>query len=123
MAPQSWACHVRRLTRPQVLYNLHKKGVPLPALRSKAEEFIAARLITNEHSDHLLQTIEQFRGATRIVNDGYVAAADADGGDGAPDRSGVRLTREQLLKELADREEKLQAGGDGVTDQWRVYLS
>ena len=52
-----------------------------------------------------------------------MAAADAnDGGDGAPDRSGVRLTREQLLKELADREEKLQAGGDGVTDQWRVYL-
>jgi len=93
------------------------------ALRSKAGEFITAGLITNEHSDTILQTIEQFRGATRIVNDGFLAAADAnDGRDGAPDRSGVRLTREQLLKELADREQKLQAGGDGVTDQWRVYL-
>ena len=97
--------------------------MPLHALRSKAEEFIAAGLITDEHSNTIMQTIEQFRGATRIVNDGFVLAADADdGGDGAPDRSGVRLTREQLLKELADREEKLQAGGDGATDQWRVYL-
>ena len=97
--------------------------MPLHAFRSKAEEFIAAGLITDEHFNTIMQTIEQFRGATRIVNDGFVVASDADdGGDGAPDRSGVRLMRELLLKELADREEKLQAGGDGVTDQWRVYL-
>ena len=108
-----------------MLYNLHKKGVPLHALWSKAEEFIAARLITSDHANHILLTIEQFRGANRIVNDGFMVGADGeDGGNGAPEHSGFRLTREQLLKELADRETKLQAGGggDGVTDQWRVYL-
>jgi hypothetical protein len=113
------------MLRHQVLYNLHKKGVPIKALRQKAEEFIAARLITNEHSDYILQTIEQFRGATRIVNDAFAAGGgnDDEGGGGAPDRSGVRLSREQLLKELADREEKMRSGADddGMTDQFRVY--
>ena len=35
----------------RVLYNLHRKGVPVVVLRQKAEEFIAAGLITNELSD------------------------------------------------------------------------
>ena len=108
-----------------MLYNLHRKGVPVVVLRQKAEEFIAAGLITNELSDQVLMTIEQIRGATRIVNDAYGGIADdvaADGGENAPERSGGRLSREQLQKELADREEKLQAGGeDGMTDQYRVY--
>ena len=111
----------------RVLFNLHRKGVPVPVLRAKAEEFLAAGLITNEQSDQVLQTIEQLRGATRIVNDAYSGGGDddatANGGDNAPDRSGVKLTREQLQRELVDREEKMQAGGDGgVTCQYRVYM-
>lgn len=110
----------------RVLYNLHRKGVPVPVLRQKAEEFIADGLISNEHADHILQTIEQFRGATRIVNADFVGGGGGNvenDGDGAPDRSGVRLSREQLFKELADREEKMQSGAEagGVTDQFRVY--
>ena len=80
-------------------------------------------MITDELAEHILQTIEQLRGATRIVNEGFAGGGDdgaEDGGDGAPDRSGVRLSREQLLRELADREEKMQSGAeaDGVTDQY-----
>ena len=60
------------------------------------------------------------------MNDAYTGGiADdvaANGGENAQERSGGRLSREQLEKELADREEKLQAGGeDGMTDQYRVY--
>jgi hypothetical protein len=110
--------------RHQVLYNLHKKGVPIKVLRQKADDFKAACLISNEHSENILQTIEQFRGATRIVNDAFAAGGnDDEGGGSAPDRSGTRLSREQLLKELADREEKMRSGADddGTTDQIRVY--
>ena len=98
--------------------------MPIKVLRQKAGEFIAACLISNEHSDYILQTIEQFRGATRIVNDAFAAGGNDDEGcGGAPDRSGTRLSREQLLKELADREEKMRSGADddGMTDQIRVY--
>lgn len=108
----------------RLLFNLHRKGVPTPVLRQKAEEFIAAGLITQELSDQVLQTIEELRGATRIANVAYDGGGEDDGGGGnsTPDRSGVKLTIEQLRKELANREEKLQAGGeDGVTDQYRVY--
>ena len=98
--------------------------MPIKVLRQKAEEFIAACLITNEHSDCILQTIEQFRGTARIVNDAFAAGGnDDEASGGAPDKSGVRLSREQLLKELADREEKMRSGADddGMTDQIRVY--
>lgn len=100
-----------------------RKGVPVPALRQKANEFIAAELITEVHADHILQTIEQIRGAMRIVNDGAGADGADECGSGAADRSGVKLSREQLLNELADREEKMKSGAeaDGVTDQFRVY--
>ena len=98
--------------------------MPIKVLRQKADDFKAARLISNEHSECILQTIEQFLGATRIVNDAFAAGGnDDEGGGGAPDRSGTRLSREQLLKELADREEKMRSGADddGMTDQIRVY--
>lgn len=97
--------------------------MPGPALQQKANEFIAANLITDVLSDQIMQTIEQMRGATRIVNDGTGADGADDGGSGAADRSGVKLSREQLLNELADREEKMKSGAeaDGVTDQFRVY--
>ena len=97
--------------------------MPVPALRQKANEFIAAELITEVHADHILQTIEQIRGAMRIVNDGAGADGADECGSGAADRSGVKLSREQLLNELADREEKMKSGAeaDGVTDQFRVY--
>ena len=74
-------------------------------------------------ANQILQTIEQIRGATRIVNDGAGADGADEGGSGAADRSGVKLSREQLLSELADREEKMISGAeaDGVTDQFRVY--
>ena len=107
----------------RVLYNLHRKGLPTPALRQKAIEYIDARLITDSLAEQTIQTIEQMRGSSRIINE----VADGDGtqdpDDGAaPDRSGVRLTREQLLKELADREEKLQSTtDDGVTDQYLCH--
>ena len=60
------------------------------------------------------------RGASRLINEiGGGDAGEQDDG-GAPDRAGVRLSRDQLVKELADREEKLQSSSDdGVTDQYR----
>ena len=99
-----------------------RKGVPVPVLRQKANEFIAANLITEVHADQILQTIEQIRGAMRIVNDGAGADGADEGGSGAG-RGAVKLSREQLLNELADREEKMKSGAeaDGVTDQFRVY--
>ena len=108
----------------RVLYNLHKKGVPVPVLRQRAEEFIAARLITDVLADQIIQTIEQMRGSNRLINEVGDADGAHDPSDGAaPDRSGVRLSREQLVKELADREEKLQSSTeDGVTDQYRCHL-
>jgi len=93
----------------------------VPVLRQKAEEFIEARLINDTLADQIIQTIEQMRGASRLINE--VGGGDAcaqDPGDGAaPDRAGVRLSRDQLFKELADREEKLQSSSeDGITDQY-----
>ena len=95
----------------------------MPVLRQKAEEFIEARLITDTLADQIIQTIEQMRGASRLINevgDGDAGAQEPSDG-AAQDRAGVRLSRDQLFKELADREEKLQSSSeDGVTDQ---YLS
>ena len=80
-----------------------RKGVPVPVLRQKAEEFIEARLITDTLADQIIQTIEQMRGASRLINEvGDGEAGAQEPGDGAaPDRAGVRLSRDQLFKELA----------------------
>ena len=93
----------------------------MPVLRQKAEEFIEARLITDTLADQIIQTIEQMRGASRLINevgDGDAGAQEPSDGT-AQDRAGVRLSRDQLFKELADREEKLQSSSeDGITDQY-----
>ena len=93
-------------------------------MHQKAEEFIAARLITDALAEQIIQTIEQMRGSSRIINEVGDADSAQDLDDGtAPDRSGVRLSREQLVKELADREEKLRSStDDGVTDQYHCHL-
>ena len=77
-------------------------------------------MINDTLADQIIQTIEQMRGASRLINEiGGGDAGEQDDG-GAPDRAGVRLSRDQLVKELADREEKLQSSSDdGVTDQYR----
>eukprot|EP00973_Karenia_brevis_P079030 10966635-Karenia_brevis.AAC.1 len=66
----------------------------------------------------IIRTIEQERGVGRTLNE----VSGADNAAAPRDRNSMRLSSEELLALLAEREAKLQTSNiAGVTDQWRVY--
>ena len=78
-----------------------------------------ARHITQKGARKIMKVLEAERSVSRMLNDANV-----------PDDEGAalpalthRLSREQMVAELADREAKMQTGTreGGVTNQWRVY--
>jgi len=102
----------------RVLFGLHRKGVPLPHLRDRAEEYTQAALIPREQADRVIRCIEQERGHARVANE----AGDAPDEPAAPASLSSKMSPEQMRAELHDRELKLQSGGPPgrATDQWRV---
>ena len=103
----------------RAMFNLHRKGVPTPALLDKAQEYVEARLISKEAALKIKNVLEAERSVYRMLNEANVSD---DEGTTVPALT-HRLSSEQMVAELADRETKMQAGGQagGVTDQWRVY--
>jgi AAA domain len=112
--------HGGSLDAQRVLWNLHRKGLPIAALRDKALAYEVEGRMSQAHAAAVLLTIEQERGMERLVNepDGEAAAAAA----GAEHEG--KLTRQQLEAELKRRESNMQSGGsdEKPTDQWRVYV-
>jgi hypothetical protein len=102
------------------LFNLYRKGVPIEALKLKADEYVAADLLTIDMARHVCKAIEDERGHTTIVNEQADASAE-NGTEGGSVSS--RLSAAALKKELEVREKNMQAGAEdgGLTDQWRVY--
>ena len=96
-----------------------RKGLPIAALKTKADDFIRAESLTRDQAEVMVKNIEAERGKQRIINDPADGEADAADDRG---RLSEQLTRAEMQKELDDRVEKMRAGaaGDGVTDQYRV---
>lgn len=109
--------HGGLLDAQRVLFNLHRRGLPLETLHAKADEYIGQNLMTMADAEAMVRAIEQERGVYRVGN--MVDGADVDG---EKSRISHKLSPEELAVLLADREKKLQNSADGsITDQWRVY--
>ena len=97
-------------------FNLHRKNVPIGALRDRAEAYVQKELITSEMANRIIRIVEQERGTETYANDVGEEAEPQPGGVSA------KLTPQQMKDELAKREVMMQVGGaDGETDQWRLY--
>ena len=102
----------------RVLFNLHRRGLPTAKLHQKADDYIEAGLLRDDDAAVMIRAIEQERGEDRIFNE--VGGADDAAVPGG--RNSSRLSSQDLLTLLAEREAKLQTSDfDAVTDQWRVY--
>ena len=91
--------------------------MPLAALRDKADECVAARLITVDKAQQLVRVLEAERSVFTMANE------DAEDTQPSEPTLSFKLTPDQMAAELADRERKMQTGAaaGGVTDQWRCY--
>ena len=107
--------HGGQLDVERVMFNLHRKGVPLTTLRDNADAYVAAGLLAPAKADTLIQILEAERSVFRMANE--------DAEDTTPPQLSFKMTGAQLAQELVERENKMQAGsvGGGITDQWRVY--
>ena len=117
--------HDGHLDAQRVLFNLHRRLIPLEVLRQKADAYVVGQLLTPAEADAVLRAIEQERNVARVANDvpGAAGASGTTSSTGGSSSAGGRLTEEQLRALLAEREQKMREGGPGgaLTDQWRVY--
>ena len=100
----------------RVMFNLHRKRLPMEVLRRKSNEYVEEGLLSPEKRRTMMSVIEQERNSVRTINE----ISD----DEAPtqrETMSTRLSQAELVAELHRREELLKAGNSGVTDQWRVY--
>ena len=102
----------------RVLFNLHRRGIPTEALKTKADLFVANGDLPSKMAEDIILTIEAERGKQNILNAGTDDAAEG----GRAHLSG-RLTLTEMTQELEKRIEMMRSGaaGDGVTDQARVF--
>ena len=109
--------HGGQLDIERVMFNLHRKGLPIATLREKADEYVAAGLLTVEKAQQLIRVLEAERSVFTMANE------DAEDTPPPEPTLSFKMTPEQLAAELTDRESKMQSGvtAGGVTDQWRVY--
>ena len=100
----------------RVMFNLHRKRLPLEVLKRKADDYVEEGLLSSEKARNMMSVIEQERNSVRTINE----ISD----DEAPtqrETMSTRLSHTEMAAELHRREELLKAGSSGVTDQWRVY--
>ena len=111
-----------KLDGERVLFNLHRKGIPLAALAKKADEYEAAGIIGVGQAVSIVRVIEQERGKVRIQHEPHDGSG-CDVAGQAPEKAAPTLNAAELAAELKRREDCLQKGGSqgSVTDQWRVY--
>ena len=86
-------------------------------LKDKADAFVTSGDLPLGMARLIIRTIEDERGKNRIANEG------AGGTDDETGRVSEKLRMEELQKELDKRVALMRegSGGDGVTDQGRVY--
>ena len=104
------------------LYNLHRRMLPSEVLRSKAQEYVDAGLVSESMAQVMIRTIEAERGAEGLVNENLGSGVDMEGIEDQ-DRPLSKLNTRQLSELLQTREKQMRhGGGEGhETDQWRVY--
>ena len=101
----------------RALFNLHRKCVPILELQKKADEYVAAELLTSDKAHSVMQVIEAERGRMRTINE-----IDSDSEQPEQrEQMSSRLSQLELEAELEKREKMMQAGKSCITDQWRVY--
>ena len=110
--------HAGALDVQRCLFNLHRKLVPTPALREKADAYVAKELISADMANRVLQAIEQERNHSAILND-EEQPANGEPQNESPQLS-TRLSKQQM-KDLLSKREAMMAEGGGETDQIRVY--
>ena len=105
----------------RVLFNLHRKLLPTTALEEKADEYLAAGLISREMAKRVIECIKQERGTATYLNDGVSEVTDenADGNQSVA----TKLSPAAMQALLNKRVNMMQRGAadGGVTDQFRVY--
>ena len=106
------------LDAQRIIWNLHRKGLPIPALREKANLYQGAGILQGQHVDAVLLAIEQERNVQRLFQQ-----PDELREEGAQAEQDGPMTRARLQEELRRREANMQSGGtpEAATDQWRVY--
>ena len=105
--------HAGSLDVQRCLFNLHRKMLPIDALREKAARYVENGLISADMADRIIQAIEGERNHAAILNEDVDAEPQAQ-------HLTTRLSTEDLQDLLAKREAMMQEGV-GETDQWRVY--
>ena len=100
----------------RVMFNLHRKRLPVEVLRRKADAYVEEGLLSLEKANTVMSVIEQERSIARTINEISDDEAPAE-----RDAMTTRLSHAEMAAELHRREELLKAGSAGITDQWRVY--
>ena len=129
-----WWCkgslHAGECDVSRMLYLLHKKNLPIGALKTKTQEYVDAGHLSVEEAKQVIRTVEKERGVEREVNAN--ASCDLDGDDAgrlASETVSGNLSMAALREMLTVRENQMKTGRKsddgaqvvGETDQWRVY--
>ena len=111
--------HGGRLDIQRVLFNLHRKLLPMDVIEEKANDYVSAGLVTREEADGMLAVIRSERGASGIANE-----VTGDDNDAVMVSGPRRLSRDEMQDLLDKRIEQMKQGGsdDTPTDQYRVFL-
>ena len=117
--------HGGKLDIQRVLYNMHRRNVPLNVIEDKALTYASTTppLIPVDMAKAILDIIRLERGPAPIVNDGTGGVQDVGGGSDPGISTSRKLSQQGLEELLVQRERLMQSGGaPGVaTDQFRVY--
>ena len=99
-----------------MLFNLHRKSVPIEKMRERAQAYVDADLITEEVAQRIMTVILSERNHEEYLNEAGVGPPEEN------NNLSTKLSHEQMQRLLEEREEMMKASPDGsVTDQWRVY--
>ena len=105
----------------RVLWNLHRRHLPLEVLEKKIDGYIANGLIDQGQAEAMFACIKAERGEGAVVND--LAGEGAEDPDTVGQRGSRKLTPAQMEALLEKRVQQMKEGrADGSdTDQYRVF--
>ena len=104
-----------------MLWNLHRRHLPLEVLEKKIDNYIAHDLIDQGQAESMFACIKAERGEGAVVND--LAGEDAEDPDAVGQRGSRKLTPVQLEALLVKRIQQMKEGRDdgSDSDQYRVF--
>ena len=105
----------------RVLFNLHRKMLPMKVLTENAAKYVAEGHIDKKTVDRVLRCIEKERGVTKLLNDGAEKLPDDYTSSEIPSTEAMNAA--ELKSELDRIVEMLRTGAapGRETDQFRVY--